>query len=264
MATLAALGAKLIVMACWAECLGQCSDKMSREHLVSASIFPQGKIRVQGFPWCIEEPKEIGISGLTAKLLCVRHNNALSPVDDGGRSAFEVFKEIRRLANVRNAMKPRRWNVVTHRIDGLMLERWFLKTLINICCDGEWPIGRASNVPGRPHDALVRIAYGHEEFENRAGLYFLAKTGMRVESADTILFSPLVKEQHHIEGGLFTFRGQGFLLYLESEGPPEPLTGIMWNADDLGGVQLNLHNKKIDVFDREKNRSQVLLIKWKG
>lgn len=252
----------LIVMACWATCLGECSDKMSREHLVSASIFPQGQIRVQGFPWCMNEPKEIGISELTARILCVRHNNDLSPVDDAGLAAFGVFKEIRRLSNVRNTMKPRRWNVVKYQIDGPMLERWFLKTLINISCDGEWPIGRASEVPGRPHDKLVKIAYGREEFENRAGLYFLAKPGMRIESADTILFSPLVKERHHIEGGLFTFRGQGFLLYLESEGPPEPLAGIIWNADDLGGVQLNFHNQRIDVLDREKNRSQALIIKW--
>jgi hypothetical protein len=79
---------------------------MSREHLVSQSIFPGGNIRVQGFPWCLGKVKEIAISGLTAKILCERHNNDLSPVDEAGVRAFSTFREMRRLVNVREKMKP--------------------------------------------------------------------------------------------------------------------------------------------------------------
>jgi len=76
---------------------------------VSESLFPQGVIQVQGFSWCKDKPKEIGMSGLTAKILCTRHNSDLSPVDDAGAKAFNVFREMRRIANGREMMKPRRW-----------------------------------------------------------------------------------------------------------------------------------------------------------
>jgi len=131
-------------MPCWAECLGGCSDKMSREHLVSESLFPEGKVRVEGFPWCREAPKEIGIAGLTAKILCERHNNALSPIDTAGAAAFKAFEKTARLAATRERMKPHHWNVVRDEINGPLFERWLLKTLINICCDQGLPIGRDS------------------------------------------------------------------------------------------------------------------------
>jgi hypothetical protein len=229
--------------------------------LVSAGLFVGDVVRVQGFPWCKEGPVEIGIGALTAKVLCVGHNNALSPVDDAGARAFGVFREIRRLANVRERLKPHRWNIVKYRIAGRSLERWFLKTLINLCCDREYPIGRASSAVGRPSESLVRIAYGLDSFRGRAGVYFVVREGMRVESTDTVGFSPLIKLGTHIEAGLFSFRGQRFLLFLEEEGPPEPLDGIYLDGENLGHAQLNFHNKRI-LVKAGKYLSQVLTIDW--
>jgi hypothetical protein len=219
------------------------------------------KVRVQGFPWCKESPREIGLSRLTAKILCERHNNALSPVDEAGAEAFSVLREMRRLANVREKLKPRPWNVVRYSIDGLALERWFLKTLINLCCDRGYPIGTGSAIVGRPAERLVRIAYGLGSFERREGLYFVVRSGMQVNSTDTVSFAPLIKHGVHIEGGVFAFRGLRFLLFLEPEGPPEPLSELFIDGEDLGHCQLNFHNKKI----REKTGkylSQVLTITW--
>jgi hypothetical protein len=168
---------------------------------------------------------------------------------------------MRRLANVRERMKPRHWNVVRYRVEGPALERWFLKTLINLCCDHDYPIGRRSTVVGRPTEQLVWNAYGLESFENRAGLYFVVRPGMQVNSADTVSFSPLIKHGAHIEGGLFVFRGLRFLLFLEPEGPPVPLDGICIDGEDLGHAQLNFHNQQITV-NTGKYRSQVLTINW--
>jgi len=94
-------------MECWASCLGGCSDKISREHLVSQALFLEDKVRVQGFSWCKDVEKEIGISGLTSKILCSQHNNDLSPVDEAGAKAFATLREIRRIANVRQKVKMR-------------------------------------------------------------------------------------------------------------------------------------------------------------
>jgi hypothetical protein len=246
-------------MDCWAACLGGCSGKASREHLVSESLFIGDKILVQGLPWCIEA-KTIGLAGLTAKILCEHHNNQLSPIDDAGAQAFNTFREIRRIANVRKRMKTPPIRVVQHKIDGPSLERWFLKTLINISYNGDYPIGQRSTVAGRPTDELVRIAYGLDSFKGRAGLYFVVRTGMQVVSEDTVKFSPLIRDDH-IERGLFVFRGQSMLLHLEPEGQASPLQGIHMGGEDFGTCQLNFHNERIDV-KQGRSLSQVLRISW--
>ncbi|MBZ5581486.1 MAG: hypothetical protein LAQ30_04635 [Acidobacteriia bacterium] len=241
--------------------MGDCSKKLSREHLVSESLFLGDAVRVQGFPWCKERPKEIGLSGLTAKILCDRHNNALSSIDTAGKEFFSTMREMRRLANVRRTMKLRPWNVVEYSINGPDLERWFLKILVNLCCDRDYPIGRVSAVRGRPSEQLVRVAFGLEQFEGRAGLYFVVRAGMQVDSADRISFAPLIKHRVHIEGGLFGFRGLRLLLFLEPEGPPSPLSGLFLDGEDLGQCQLNFHNKQIRE-NSGKYRSQLLRFRW--
>lgn len=249
-------------MKCWAACLGDCGDKISREHLVSASLFSEGNLQVQGFDWCKGKTVEVGIAGLTAKILCVKHNNDLSPIDTAGAQAFATFREIRRLANVREKLKPGYRGVKRYRIDGVGLERWFLKTLINLCFDREYPIGGGSQVAGRPSDDLVRIAYSLDSFKDRAGLYFVVRVGMKIESTDTVIFAPLIQRNGpRVEGGLFVFRGQSFLLFLEPQGPPQPLHGLMLNGEDLGRSQLNFHNVTIN-FKEGKYLSQVLNIDW--
>ena len=205
---------------CWAACLGDCNDKLSREHLVSSSLFVGDTVLVQGFPWCKDKPIEIGIANLTARILCSKHNNNLSAADDAGAKAFGTLREVERIDGERKRMPPRLWNVVRHKIDGRALERWCLKTLINICCDREHPIGTDSNVPGRPSARLVRIAYGRESFENRAGLYFVVRVGMVVNPVDSVGFAPLIKHAARVEGGLFRFRDYMMLLSLEAAGPP--------------------------------------------
>jgi hypothetical protein len=247
--------------ACWAACLGDCSTKLSREHLVSESLFANSVVRVGGFPWCAGKSVEIGISGFTAKIRCEKHNNQLSPIDDAGADAFATLRKLTELSNIRGAMKPDIWKVKRFQISGYGLELWCLKTLINLSYGRGYPIGRDSPTADRPSDRLVRIAFGAQQFGNRAGLYFVVREGMKVTSDDTVSFLPLIKHGVHIEGGVFCFRGTMLLLFLEPEGPPQPLTGIVVDDEDLGLAQLNFHNEEIAV-NVGKYKSHVLAIDW--
>src|SRR5579864_1722690 len=119
--------------ACWAACLGDCSTKLSREHLVSESLFTNSVVRVGGFPWCAGKSVEIGISRLTAQILCEKHNNQLSPIDDAGSDAFATLIRLMELSNSRGRMKAHIWKVKRFQSSGYGLERWCLKTLINLC-----------------------------------------------------------------------------------------------------------------------------------
>jgi hypothetical protein len=246
---------------CWAECLGDCSGKISKEHIVSRGLFDGDALRVFGFSWCKDEEKEISLPSLTAKILCVKHNNDLSEVDTSGANAFAVFREMRRLTNVREKMTPRRWRVVRCSVNGSLLERWFLKTLINISTGSEYPIGKLANKAGQASEELVNVAFGRHIFTGRSGLYSAVHVGQMIHSSDKVEFSPLIKEQNYIAGGLFSFRGFRFLLFLDPEGPPERLTGIGFPGDDWSNSQLNYHNKKIK-FTLGKYLSQVMEITW--
>lgn len=68
------------------------------------------------------------------------------------------------LFHVRTKLRSRRWTIKTFTIDGALLERWFLKTLINFSHGGQWIIGEGSHPPGLPNDELVKIAFGKAAF----------------------------------------------------------------------------------------------------
>jgi hypothetical protein len=247
---------------CWANSLGGCCNTLSREHLVSAGLFGD-IVEVGGFPWCKKAPIRVGISAVTSKILCARHNNELSPIDDTGQRAFFAFRELARLSTVRSRLKPDVWNVKRYEIDGLGLERWFLKTMINLCCNREYPIGDDSVVPGRPSDRLVRLAYGNGSFVGQAGLSIASHKGMQIPQEEVVSFCPLIHEEAgKVLGGLFTFYGFRFVLFVEPAGVPQPLQGITWADVDLGDCTLAFHPKKIDERSNGPHRSQVVEFRW--
>lgn len=117
---------------CWASTLGDCRGKLSREHYVSACLFPSGKAIVKGFSWCAEEPKTIGLQSLTRNILCERHNSGLSELDSAMLAFFETLRESDRLIGLRTKLCQKTWNIHHFQVNGNLLERWFLKTLINL------------------------------------------------------------------------------------------------------------------------------------
>jgi hypothetical protein len=245
---------------CWAARLGGCSQKISREHLVSESLFSE-LVDVQGFPWCKDKPTRIGLSGLTAKILCVKHNNDLSPIDTIGGKAFETLQEVTRLSNVREK-KKQVWTVKKYRIDGKGLECWFLKTLIDLCCDRSHAIGRDSVELGQASDRLVRMAYGLEPFTRKAGLYSVAHVGMNISSSDVVQFAPIFKNNLNVEAGFFVFRGWNFPLFLEDDGPTQLLSGVYINGINLGQVELSHHPGRFN-FRLGHSLSHSVLFDWR-
>ena len=105
-------------MPCWAESLKDCSNKLSREHIVSEGAFPYQTLRVKGLPWCLDEFKEISIASFTRKVLCERHNNSLTDSDQAYINAMQCFRDEVPLYLARNKMKPIRWTLQKFQIDG--------------------------------------------------------------------------------------------------------------------------------------------------
>jgi hypothetical protein len=107
----------------------------------------------QGIP-----AKRLPVSKLVARILCGAHNQGLSSLDS---AAGDLSKAVQRF-----------------RVDGLagqvtvsgtLLERWLLKTTINLQASG-W----SSDAKARPAAGLVRAAHGLDPFPEAAGLHTLA------------------------------------------------------------------------------------------
>ena len=251
---------------CWADSLGDCSDTLSGEHIVSKGLFINDLIAVQGLSWCKNEPKTIGLNNLTRNILCTHHNSSLSPADEAAIAAFNVFRESVRLTSVREKMKERRWTVVHLALDGDGLERWFLKTLINVTTGGKEKIGPKSNTPGEPSSDLVEIAYGHRKFVPNAGLYNSQEAGETIDSEDGVNIAPFFDEKNeYVLGGTFHFRGFRFMLYLGEAGFTGNVTFVHRDGRDTSQYSKplrHLRQVKVTVGPKRKYVSHTIDFEW--
>lgn len=205
---------------CWANPRGGCGDKISREHLISKGIFENREFHVKGFSWYKREFVKVGIEAITRKCLCTNHNNALSEIDNEGIKLFNVLDQIASFTVGTNHDKQLQIN---EKISGNLLERWFLKTLINFSYNSEYQLGQFGEINGRPHLYLVDVVFGTVSFSHYLGLYSLIPEGYVSISTGEITFTPLIQNAITIGGGIFSFRGIDFFLSLTPSIPPYKL-----------------------------------------
>lgn len=237
---------------CWAQALGNCSDKSSNEHIVTKGLFTDGLVRVQGLPWCLE-PKDIGLPNVTAKLLCSHHNNALSVVDSGAIAAKQTYDAALDLMLLRQQFKRRRWTTQRFAIDGRLLERWFLKTLINIahCGSTGLPVGPDATPSGMPSDRLVEIAYGIKQFIEPEGLYNVSLIGKNNDIDDRVNVITLVR-RGYVAGALFRFGSLDYHLHLDSDGPPRIQDFAPQLRAQLPNAAYTYHLKRSNFFVNQR------------
>jgi|SRR5882724_358955 len=237
---------------CWAECLGDCEGKISGEHIISKSLFASEHVDVTGFPWCKNETKRIGLGSLTKNMLCQKHNSRLSPLDSAAAHAFNVLRNQTKLANDRGKNPGIKYRTETFNINATALERWLLKTLINMGFGGELYIGPQSTKSGWPSDDLVQILYKNRQFPKENGLFVAFKTGQKLNFIDQVSFAPLIKDQHYIYGGKFTFRGVYMFLDLVPGGLRVPFEQIPGDDENWHNVILSKTFKQIRATHRNR------------
>jgi hypothetical protein len=148
---------------------------MSREHYVSEIVLREisgdpggGTIEVCGLPWLKGNTRTLPTASLTARVLCKRHNEALSILD--GRAA----EFVRCLDVIHDGFGNER--AATQVVDGDQLERWLLKTLCG-CLASENMVNQVGDrVPGwEPPRDWLDFLYDQGSFPKGCGLY-LART----------------------------------------------------------------------------------------
>jgi hypothetical protein len=194
-------------------------------------------VSVEGLPWCKGAARTVGIESLTAKILCQKHNNSLSNLDEEAGALFDAIREWCKRENIYANTSPlsriARPPTVVH---ARLLERWFLKTLLNLSHSRQYYIGIHGEEQGVVPLDLVQICYGIRPFEGTAGMYGAAHAGMIVASHDTLRFAPLLRDER-VMGGFFEFRGFRFFLSLM---PSEQLTMSQLQGMDSSWQQANL------------------------
>jgi len=246
---------------CWANPLGDCSDKLSGEHIVSQSIFDSEQLTVMGLPWCRNAPKTIGLSSLTANILCRKHNSELSELDLTAGKAIQVLCDAFKLSELRSHYKRGMWRVVQYKINGAKLERWFLKTLINVAYESELHIGIGAHPLGHPSKRLVEIVFGKSSFIAYEGLYTVIRVGKLITPAENFQLLTLMNKEAYLFGGMFLFRGFRFLLSLSVDRIEKLPIGIGLPGEDWSDARYNFHNQ----FMRDKvgkYLSQVIEVSW--
>jgi hypothetical protein len=249
---------------CWARSLGECAGPISGEHIVTAGLFDSETVTVRGFSWCVE-PKKVGLAGLTRKILCRKHNSGLSIVDSCSISTFKTFRECGDLSDTRQKMKDRHWSVVRREIDGTLLERWFLKTLINLSVDGEYRIGPLSSTKGEPADNLVRIAYGLEAIRPKAGLYASLQPGDSISPEIDVEILPFFDTANEfVMGGRFFFRGWRVMLFLGENGLAPDVKFVLkdGSTEKIAAPMYHPHEMKFTNGNHKQRLSQVVRFNW--
>ncbi|MBX7121745.1 MAG: hypothetical protein K1X42_06405 [Opitutaceae bacterium] len=249
-------------MNCWAQCLGGCTTKISREHIISKDYFGGQVISVSGFPWCNGKEVKVGLSSLVKKHLCTAHNSILSPLDSAAGDFIRVFGAMRAIRDNRARSPLRAFHPVQHQVNGTRLERWCLKTLINLTCDGGKLIGAGSHAPGVVPDYLVRICFGLDPWPKDRGLYVGMRLGYHLRMDESFEFLPIVYQiENRIVGGYFKLSGIPHYLSLMDEpftSGPKRLFGM---GPEIGDFDLSFHHQTITQNDG-KEAVQEIVFNW--
>lgn len=105
-----------------------------------------------------KETVEIGIDSFSAKVLCDKHNNALSPLDSAAGRAFERFDCLSKEIIGTLQRNERHQNL--HLVSGVDFERWMIKVYCGLVAAGKIksasgkPIGK-NDVPEVFYQSLI-------------------------------------------------------------------------------------------------------------
>ena len=189
-------------MECWASTIGGCSGGSSKEHYVSGGIFDHTVVSVFGLPWCKDQPASVGLNNAVSKILCQTHNSQLSPFDS------EASKLSRFLSS--NVLEdPLKNDSIT--IDGIMLEKWFIKTMVNLGYLGAMDQPKYSRIV--PEEAIVRYLFKNTNMHDGIELYFISGGLSNTDYKTGISWNAILNtsENDKIVGMLFAFNGIQFV-----------------------------------------------------
>ena len=166
---------------CYLSPTGNCGVKITREHFISRQILEQittSTLKFEGTSPIFggKQSVEIGINSFSAKVLCDRHNSALSPLDDAAGLAFSAIEalslDLKRIAETQETLKS------LYVASGIDIERWMVKVYCGLVAAGQIRGASGSIVHlGTLQPSLLNSLMGTSPLETPLGLYMHSFAG---------------------------------------------------------------------------------------
>jgi hypothetical protein len=208
-----------------------CSPDLSAEHYMSRSVLEAigpSAVAIDGVPWLATgERRAVGIASLTAKILCIRHNSALSPVDD---AAGQFFKKLQMI----HADLQRRSLSLKHSLvimSGEALELWMLKLACGLFYSRNAATGGTRLIDDHELDGrLVEEALMRGRWQRGGGLYMKEPQGHRLPLLDAVSMAPLTAAGvRRVVGASIVMTGLEFELLFDPMGvDPQLILAERW------------------------------------
>jgi hypothetical protein len=214
---------------CYARKSNDCDHDLTREHFITDDLLEivshDGKVvTVEGAAWQAkaDRQKTIGRSALASRMLCNRHNTALSPLDKMAADFFRYFLEdqldiFKYLGNDDREEFARGFIMVS----GPYLELWLLKALWGAIEAG------AMEIDGKPAyrfrlgvttEQLAEILWRGADWPKTWGMYVLLDRDNDLPSMQKAVRLRLANMGTEILGGYVQIAGFEFLISFET--PP--------------------------------------------
>lgn len=149
---------------CYARALEDCDRKISREHFISKALLQRLEpLTIEGTPWAVEK-RTTNPNALASNILCKRHNEALSRLDDKIVELYDALRSWHQDEEVGERF-----------FDGEDIERWAIKAMLGFVTSGNarGPAAGGKLVARSVPDWYVRVLFGEEQLEDGCGLYLL-------------------------------------------------------------------------------------------
>jgi hypothetical protein len=180
--------------------LSDCSERISREHYISENVLYQlGKTFLVTTPELRFDRKELAPKALAAKILCQRHNEALSGLDAVAGHFFRALRAAEDRVCTSGGVE---------QFNGPDIERWLLKMLCGYLTLTKDPIP----------EAWTRILFCYNDIVDPCGLHINVALGEDfLKSKDSIGIDVARRGDDALSSCRVTLHGYQFLLGLDGE-----------------------------------------------
>lgn len=175
---------------CYAKSLRDCSSKISREHYISEGIldlFESDTLRAYGFSWLKDSDDNVFTrNALAAKVLCERHNKALSELDSLAKKFFRFVL----------GKSGDQWAMI---VPGYEIERWMLKAYCGLISSGNISYHGIELPRKDPNADFLNTLFYRKEIPSGRGLVFALQKNVQHQPG-MISWKPLVHNTYGMVG----------------------------------------------------------------
>jgi hypothetical protein len=228
---------------CFANADHNCSPTISGEHFISKNVLgqlgTQGTAKIAGLKW--QEAQRFNvlpIPALAPRILCTRHNEALSPLDATIGYFFQTLQHYDDALHPSAKASPDEARLFS----GEDLERWMLKCLLGST--------KSNNLSSRLKPECLDLLYSRKEWDEGWGLYIPISKDTLYHS-DSLAIETVVAPDQTTLLARFVFRGLS--VYLCMGKPDTPSSLGVWRPSEI--ILENTKIKKVIVMSWEKHSS---------